>query len=353
MNMYYNDHSKDQALRVAVFILFTLFAFCWTFFFQGLLFGKMYDAAISMVGGIEGHYSRLVSAVILTLAVDVIALCIRMIPFVKGPFYSLDFLASSIVLGLLSSFDGELFFTRTSDQWITVAAVSLLLLILAAFIRSRFTSRTCTGPAKTAINLMILPVLFMLTAILGNTDELYHRELLVGEYLERGNCEKALLVGKNEEESSVRLDVLRTNAMMAVNGDSTGFELGDRLFDYSIYDPVYLSSYIRNKAISDSACHDNAMLVAALLDRDLERVDSTINVRNYNKVMPRFIMQAMVITGNENVRQAFPQQFRQESENYRQFLKTLEESPDRSAKYLKNRSLPDWRNTYFRYYRFK
>lgn len=351
---HYGDvHTGDQRLRVAVFILYTVFAFCWTFFFQGVLMGRMYDTFIAMIGGIEGHYSRFVTALILTVFMDVIAMAIRMLPFVKGPFYSLDFLIPSIILGTFTSFDGEHFFSQSAHQWTVVLAVSMFLFALSAFIKARFVTRLYNGPARTAINLMILPVAFFMTVSLGNTDEMYHRELLVTEYINCGNYEKALLIGKNEEETSTRLDILRTNAMLLADSGGTGLELGNRLFEYHIYDPVYLSAYIRNKAITDSLCHDNAMIVAALLDRDLVRADSTVNVETYNKVVPKFIMQAMVIAGNERVKQAFPEQFGMESENYNSFLKVLEESENSPTKFLKNKTLPDWRNTYFWYYRFK
>lgn len=353
MSKSYVSSPKDQALRIVILLLFSAFSFCWLYFFQGGLMEAAYNMAISKVGGIEGHFSPLLMALVLTGILDMIAIGIRTIGRADGPFVALDYIVPSVLLGAFTSFDGTRFFSQSSSQWICVLAVSVLMLLLAAFIKARSLFRSNDMASGMAVNLMLMPVMFGMTVLLGNTDELYHKELLVDKYVSAGRYEKALQVGRSDEESSIVLGRLRADAMIAISKDSTGAEIGNRLFDYVIASPSSLSAYLKNEASRDSLGHDNLLLAAALLDRDLEKADTIFSPSLYKEVLPKFFMQAFVISENEQARDCFPDQYAREADNYRRFMQQYEESAGKPLQYRRNSCFMDWHDSYFWYYQFR
>ncbi len=349
----YQKHEVKQRRRFCL-IVFSLFSFSWLSFFQGHLICYAYDKVISSLGGIVGNCNRFIAAAFITVILDLIARWINRMRRHAGIFNAMDYLIPSIILGIITGFDNEVFFSQSAVQWVVAVILIVLLLLATVVIRYRNNIKPDSRKIVSTTNLLILFFEMLIVASLGNTDENLHRRTAMEKYLNECRYEKLLAVGYDEQESDSKIDWLRLQAMYALDTDSLGTGLAERMFQYPISDIPLATTFIRN---SISSSDDSLMQVylgdvAALLERDMQHLDSMDLSLYYNKVLPRYFMQALIVAGHDSLEYYFPDQYREEKRVFESFENVLENADGQSEVYRRNATYYDFHRTYYWFYNF-
>lgn len=351
-----NGYSEHETKRRGVFslIVFSLFSFSWLAFFQGHLIGYAYDKVISSLGGIVGNCNRFVMATFVTAILVLIAKGIRRIPRHPSIFTSLDYLVPSIILGIFTGFDNETYFSQTGGQWLLAVILVFSVLLVVSIIRYRNVIKPENRMIVVTTNLLILFFEMLIVASLSNTDENLHRRAAMEKYMEKSQFEKVLAVGYDEEETDSKMDWLRFQAMYSLDTISLGNGLAERLFEYPISDIESAETFLENSVSSSTDSLTGIYLknVIALLDRNLQSLEDSMNLAQYNKVLPRYFMQALIVAGCDSLESYFPEQYRNEMNVYESFRNQLESLSDKSATYRRNATYWDYRRTYYWFYEF-
>ena len=347
-----DSRSKERSIGIVCLLVFSVFSFCWLFFLQGHLIGRAYESMIIAHNGIQGNYNRLLMAVLGTMLLDTIALSSRAIIRNKGFMYAVDYAIPALLLGAFTGYDGQNMLSQTATAWIVSSVILILMFLTALAIKSYRLMHAGNIKPVFAMNLLLMTLALSVTAILGNTDEILHRKLLMERCLEQSKYENVLEIGRHEEESDADMEHMRVKAMLSLPSDVPGSHVGDRLFQYPVGNGKALSAYLRNMASADSLRHDEILCAAALVERDLQRFDSIADVSRYQGTIPIYYMQAMVLLDSEEAKAAFPEQYRTESERYESFMNALEKVADKPLQYRKNATFIEFHETYYWYYNF-
>lgn len=316
--------SSDKVIRILCAVMFVTFAFCWTFFFQAGLLEAAYSGLVGRTG-LRIPYNRLAMSVVLVLVSMLFVLPSRRIHNFRNGLVACNYILSAIFLGALTGYH------QPARVWIFAALFAILLIVICRIVASvpkpDIVERSFSGA------ILIMTLLFCLIAILGNTDENTHRQLLIERYMEKGEYEKALQVGRFEEESNEAIDLLRAKALIA-----TG-QIGDELFQYSICNPSVLADSLDGE-------------ISLLLKGDLQAFCSTIDLSAYSS-LPRYYMQAMVLAGDQRVQDIYPEDYTEASDQYTRFLEVLDSVKDTPQQYQSNATFLDFHETYYWVYYFR
>lgn len=304
--------------------MFVAFAFCWTYFFQAGLLEGMYERIVARTNIRLPYYRLLVSIVVVLFSWFLVLPSKLIIKFKKGLF-ACNYILPAIFLGAVTGFG------RTAKVWILVCVfVALLLLvskIVASVPKSDIPERGVSGA------MLIMVLLFCMTALLGNTDENLHRRMLMDRYMKNGDYEKVLEIGRFEEESDEAIDLLRAKALIATD------QIGDALFQYSISNPAALADSL-------DGC------ISLLLRGDVMALRDTIDLSAYSK-LPRYYMEGLILAGDQRVQETFPEEYDQASDTYNQFLEAIETVKDEPKQYQANVTFFNYHESYYWFYYFK
>ena len=342
--------SCDKCVRWICAILFGAFAFCWLYFFQRELLQAENRVLFSADNGLRiwmfNHH--LLVSLSLTLIALLLVIPGRVVFRFKKGLYACNYLLSAAFLGVITGYDGDSLFGQSVSVWITSGVFMFLLFLICKIVASVPKSDYNDRPRTLAGNLLILSLLFAITAYLGNTEENLHRRLRMEQLYTEGEYEQLLGLGRHEEESDITIDLLRAKAMLNLPSDSNpaGSEIGEQLFRYSISDADALSKSL--KAIDN----EQAYLVSCLLDKNLELFRDTISYDAY-KTLPHYYMQALVIANDSIAAALYPEQFADEQSVYNSFCEALEPLESEPYQFQANSTFITYHETYFWFYTFK
>ena len=340
--------SCDRCIRWICAVLFAAYAFCWLYFFQRELLQAENSVLFSADNGLRiwmFNHHLLVSLFLTFVALLLVIPGRLMLRFKKG-LYACNYMLSAIFLAVITGYDGESVFGRDLTVWIASGAFLFVLFLICKIVASVPKSEYNDRPRTLSGNLLILSLLFGITAYLGNTDENLHRRLKMEQMFEDGRYEQLLEYGRYEEESDSGIDLLRAKSMLALPTDPAGSAIGDMLFRYSISDPKALSKALK------SMNNEQAYLAACLLDGNLKAFSDTINLDTY-KTLPGFYMQALVIANDSAACARFPKEFAQSQTAYDSFCEALEPLEQEPLQFQVNSTFINYHETYFWFYTFK
>lgn len=330
-------------------VVFSLFSFFWLSCFQGYLISFAYDKVISTIGGITGNCNRFIMAAFITAILDLLAVYLRRISKHDSVFSSIHFLVPSVILGLFTGFDDKNFFSQTPGQIVLTLVLTLSIWLIVAIIRHRNTIKPDRHMIVIATNLLVLFFEMLIVVSLGNTDENLHRRAAMERFIEKGQYEKALQVGYDEEETDSKIDWLRMEAMFALDEDSLGTGLAERLFKYPLSDISTVETFLRNSISSseDSLTQSYLMNVLDMLDCNLHELENRIDLAQYNKVLPKYFMQALIMGGCDSLESYFPEQYQSEKKTFDEFEIRLNEFESEPVRIRRNAAYCDYHKTYY------
>lgn len=349
---------NDKGIRILCGVLFSAFSFCWFCFFQGDLMAS----ALSSVFQSGISYNRTYGALIVTVLLLLPVIPSRLIFKFREGQYAANYVFSALLLGAVSGFDGSTLFSQSVAQWIVAGTVCLLVLLVCKILSIvRRSPMDC--PSRRSAGTLAVMVLLLITAVqLGNTDENLHRRLRIERLVNEGKFDKALSIGRYEEESDASIAWLRANAMLQIKTetDVAGSAIGEHLFEYPVPDAKDLAARLKS---SDNA---NAKLAALLLERDIDAFVSALcsdsanlNLSSWqDEELPRYFMQAVVIASSigydisDSAQLLYPDQFRQEQSAYDSFCRQLDSLESEPRQYAANALFIDYNETYYWFYEF-
>lgn len=340
--------SCDKCIRWICGILFAAFAFCWLYFFQReLLWAEnrfLFSDDNSLRIWMFNHHF------LVSLALTAIALLLAipgrlLLRFKKG-LYACNYLLSAAFLGVITGYDGVKVFGQDLAVWIATGAFMFVLFLICKIVASVPKSEYNDRPRTLAGNLLILSLLFAITAYLGNTDENLHRRLRMEQMFDEGRYEDLLEYGRYEEESDPEIDFLRAKAMLSLEATPKGSRIGDMLFRYSISDPKALSRSLRKMD------NTQAYLSSCLLNGDVWSFRDSINLDEY-ETLPCYYMHALVMANDSLAAVRFPKQFKDDKEYYESFVKDLESVSGENTQFRANSTFINYHESYFWFYTFK
>lgn len=340
--------SSDKSVRWLCGILFAAFAFCWLFFFQRELLWAENRVLFSADNGLRiwmfDHH--LLVSVALTVIALLFALPGKIVLRFKKGLYACNYLFSAAFLGVITGYDGDSLFCQSYSVWIVTGVFMVVLFLVCKIVASVPKSEYNDRPRTLAGNFLILSLLFCITSFLGNTDENLHRRLKMENLYEQGRYEDLLGYGRYEEESDSDIDLLRAQAMLALEAAPKGSAIGDMLFRYSISDPKALSRSLKKMD------NTQAYLSSCLLDVDLMSFRDSIHLDEY-KTLPGYYMQALVIANDSLAAVRFPEQFKDVRTHYESFLKDVEGVKSEPKQFQANSTFIGYHESYFWFYTFK
>lgn len=340
----------DKCVKWLCVILFSVFAFCWLYFFQQDLLYAVCNRLFYGVGNpVELPFkNRLIVPLILTAFAQYLVIPGRFIFGFRNGQYACNYLLSALFLGLVTGYDGDSYFGQSTTVWVITAISVIILLFVCKLVssipRSDYNARTRTLTG----NLVIMTMFFCMVGLIGNTDENLHRRLRLEQLMNDGKYDQMLELGRLEEESDRDIDLLRAKAMLKIGTGTNpaGSGIGENLFSYSISDPHALAVALRQ-----DGGHE-AYLAACLLDGETDAFCQSIDLDSYNTV-PRYYMQALVIAADSSAQNRFPTHYANEKSVYDNFLRALEPLSRESSVYQSNSTFIDYHETYYWFNQFR
>ena len=232
--MNYNHQNKNSStltVRVMCAIVFVVFSLSWLFFFQSDVMAMTQHV---LSGGLT-HYNKVLGALIITAVLYILQLVVYRITGLKKRAHALTYLPSMMVLAMLTDVSQHLASNHGVTHmvpWWLVVIVAIVWLAVVFFsyklqeVEDDDSFSLISRPMW--INMLIMSLLMMGVAWLGNTNAVFHYRMKTESLLVENKFDKALQVGKKSIESDNHLLMLRMYALARTDG------LGEHLFEYPV-----------------------------------------------------------------------------------------------------------------------
>lgn len=233
--MNYNHpvrNSSTVGIHLMCAIVFLIFSFVWIYLFQtDLLAAGQY-----VLSGGRTHYKPLLSAVVVTLGLQLLQFIVYALLRLQKRSHALTYLPSMLLLAAFTDVSSDIAegYSLGAWWWVLplVLAVWLLVVLLARSLQEVEPVESCGLFSRPMwINLFVMLVLILVVAASSNTNAVFHYRMKAEAALLRGDYEGALDAGWESLECDADLQLVRMYAL-ARRG-----ELGERLFRYPIAAP--------------------------------------------------------------------------------------------------------------------
>ena len=385
--MNYNRRNKNGStltIRVMCAIVFVVFSLAWLYCFQADVIAMTQH---QLSGGLT-HYNKVVGTLIITTLLLLLQLVVYGFTRLKKRTHALTYVPSMLVLSMLTDVSQQIAsddgITHTVSWWgvVLVIAVWLPVVFLARqFQEVEEDSSYSLVSRPMWINMLMMSVMMMGVAWLGNTDAVFHYRMQVEGLLAEGKFDKAAKVGRKSLESDQHLLMLRMYALARTGG------LGDHLFEYpisgtsqdmlptngrtrmmlcpedSLYrflgarpaekmEPVrYLQLLLRRDAVPRKTIGDY-LLCSYLIDRDLDRFAREIG-RYYviDDKLPKHYREALILYAHLRANPLFVYQNPVMEEDFGNLRDMEQQYPMLSER--KGKVGEQYRSTYWYYYNYE
>ena len=229
---YHNPNKKNSTIttRVMCAIVFCVFSFSWLYWFQG----DVLAVAQHVLSDGVTHYDRTVGALLITLFLQILQLVVSTIVRLQRRTHALTYLPSFLVLTVVSDVNSDIDLHFSFGSWYWIVPLVLLiwggLVWLARQVMPFQPDKEPTGvfSRRVWINMMLMSVMMLTVAAVGNTNAVFHYRAHVETVLLQHDVDEALRTGKRSLETDEHLTMLRAYAL------SLKGELGERLFEYPV-----------------------------------------------------------------------------------------------------------------------
>lgn len=230
--MNYNNPKKNNStilLNGMCAIVFTLFTWCYLFFFQA----DIIAVAQHVLSGGVTTYNRTVGAVLITTVLIILQLVVYSLTNLRNAFHPFTYLPSAVVLSMVTNIDGDIDRVQSLTLWSIALLVSVIVALVTVFAMRQLQNKTFSSYENVTIHtvwktLLIFFIMFCGICIVANTDAVFHYRAKSESRLIEGDYDGAMEVGRKSLETDSSLTMIRVYAL-ACKG-----ELGERLFSYPI-----------------------------------------------------------------------------------------------------------------------
>ena len=383
MNIPRSDKNGSTfSIQLMCAIVFVVFSFCWLYFFQADI---LMMAQHVMSDGLT-RYQPFVGAVLITLVLGAIQFIVYAFVPLTMRSHALTYLPSMLLLGMLSAIipngaDG----IEMGFSWYVPVLIMIVWWLLTRIGRLaqevEYDKVIALFSQPMWINVLIMSLLIMMVAWMGNSNAVTHYRMKVERALLEGDIDGALKVGRKSLESDADLTMLR---MYALARKGT---MGESLFNYpvtanssqmlptdslsvmmmypadSLYkflgarpaermEPMrYLQLLERRDSVANPAVADYR-LCGYLIDRQLDRFASEIG-RYYtiNDSLPRHYREALTLYTHTKTRPVVVYHQTVMDEDYNNLVALERKYPLASER--KGKVEEQYRGTYWYYYRYE
>lgn len=383
MNIPRSDKNGSTfSIQLMCAIVFVVFSFCWLYFFQADI---LMMAQHVMSDGLT-RYQPLVGAVLIMLVLGAIQLIVYAFVPLTMRSHALTYLPSMLLLGMLSAIipngaDG----IEMGFSWYVPVLILIVWWLLTRIGRLaqevEYDKVIALFSQPMWINVLIMSLLIMMVAWMGNSNAVTHYRMKVERALLEGDIDGALKVGRKSLESDADLTMLR---MYALARKGT---MGESLFNYpvtanssqmlptdslsvmmmypadSLYkflgarpaermEPMrYLQLLERRDSVPNPVVADYR-LCGYLIDRQLDRFASEIG-RYYtiNDSLPRHYREALTLYTHTKTRPVVVYHQTVMDEDYNNLVALERKYPLASER--KGKVEEQYRGTYWYYYRYE
>lgn len=370
--MNYNRRNKDSStltIQVMCAIVFVLFSLSWLYFFQSDVIAMTQH---TLSGGLTS-YKPVIGAILITVLLYILQLAVFAVTRLQKSSHALTYAPSMMILAVLTHF-----------SWVVVLIVIVWigLVFLARQIQEVENNDSYSLVSRPMwINMLIMSLLMMLTAWIGNTNAVFHFRMKTETLLAEGEYSKALEVGKESLESDNHLMMLRMYALARTD------ELGERLFEYpisagsseilptngktymqlcpedSLYrffgarpaeqmEPErYLRMLLRRDSVPRRTIGDY-LLCGYLIDKDIDQFAREVG-KFYvvNDSLPKHYREALTLYTHSRSNPLFVYRSAVIEEDYKNFRELEKEYPMQSER--KGKVGEQYRGTYWFYYKYE
>lgn len=291
-----------ESMKTVCRIIFLVFSLFWLVFFQTDL--EAYVHSILTGNIIEFHPVLL--GVIFALIVTFLEIPVSRLLGFSGAWEACNYIPSAMLLGICTGYTDEYLTGHSPLAWVFIVLGGVVATIILKML-SELTRVGRNNHLQTvSLNLFLMFLVMLVTPLLANTDENMHREMRTAHYMQQGDYARALKVGREAEETTVRLAQLRADCMAKLQCDGPdGSALGEMLFTYSL--PSGLSGAVLSDSCS-AAEAENRHLASLLLMRELKQFsdcitlkDSVVRIDSWKGgQMPVHYMEALLLEGSSN-----------------------------------------------------
>lgn len=253
--MNYNNVNTDNStvfLRLMCAIVFTLFSWCYLYYFQA----DVIAVAQHVLSGGTTCYDKLIGTLLLTALLLVIQLLVYSICGLKNSLHALTYLPSAVILAMLTNISSDIDRFRSFSGWYIALPALLILsggiIFMAAKLQSKYKDTSCHLFSRTMwISMLLLVCMFVGVCSMSTTNAVFHYRVKAERCLLENDYQGVLETGQQSLETDSCLTMIRAYAL-ACRG-----ELGEKLFTY----PVHCSGNALVPMPVDSASltggHDN------------------------------------------------------------------------------------------------
>lgn len=356
-----------KTFRHIVRSLFFIFSFVYILFFQKVLIETYLEVYASPATG----FSRtLFLAILLSTALTFLSIPVEKIFKFSDSLYACNYLPSTLILGICTSFSKMGGNSFSIGLWILIAVLTILIMIICKVISVRRYRRGTDILSLYANNFLILIIALSFTLFIGNTNETVHRTLSMEKYYEQGRYKKALAVGKKAEEINTRISVLRAKSLsqLSIGNTIPGSQLGEHLFEYKQCDADIVADSLLSISYGDNSMESaNRKLTAFLLRKNLANFsdalqDDLINDLKisswYPDNIPVYYLQALLMAEYngvaipQEVDQLYSKQCKEQRTLFEEYIKDKETVSSKSKQYRRNYMYKRYFATYWWFYDF-
>lgn len=229
---YHIPDKKDSTIvtQAVCAVLFCMFSFAWLFWFQA----DVIAVAQHVLSHGVTHYNRTVGALVLTGALLVLEMVVKVFTRLYGRSHALTFFPSMLVLAVISSVSTDIDRHFSFGAWPWVVPLLLIgwggVAWFAGQLLPLDSDKDYSGlfSRRVWVNVLLMAAMMLAVAAVGNTNAVFHYRAHAEVALKHGDMGEALRVGENSLETDQHLTMLRAFAL-----SRTG-QLGEKLFCYPI-----------------------------------------------------------------------------------------------------------------------
>ena len=222
--------NSTTKMRLTCAIIFILFTYLYLSCYQDVVLAV---AQHILSGGLT-NYNYVLFPILTTLILYLLQLGVYGITRVKKSFHALTYFPSLLLLAFITDVSCDMDTHHSLGAWawvapLLLAAFGVLMWVIGQLEPYEPELHSGRWLSKwTWWNMLQMIVMILMVVLVGNGNQLFHERMKMEHFMQEGEYEKALQVGKNTCETDSSLTMLRIACLYKIG------KLGEQLFTYPL-----------------------------------------------------------------------------------------------------------------------